>query len=133
LTKFKRTTIFHVNKTQRIFFYPVIIAFFLGCTISWLSLTYFLIGEYLVEPDIDQLQRAIPVLLTVTTILMFVVIFWTFRISNRHFGFYDRVIKDLDDVLSGARKESVKTRKGDVLFNELLERINVLIEKRNKS
>ena len=44
--KFKRTTIFPVSKNQKVFFYPVIVAFFLGCIVAWLSLTYFLIGKY---------------------------------------------------------------------------------------
>ena len=107
----------------------MVAAFFLGCFVAWLSLTYFLIGEYLAEPDFDQLQKAIPVLLTAATIAMFAVIFWTFRISNRHFGSYDRVIDDLDDILNGTGKGPIRTRKGDVIFEELLKRINALIKK----
>lgn len=129
MTKLKRTTIFHVSKVQRIFFYPVMVAFFLGCIVSWLSLIYFLIGEYLTAPNFNQLYKAIPVLLTVAVISMFAVIFWTFRISNRYIGPYERVIRDLDDVLSGTKKGPVNTRKGDVIFEELLKRINILIEK----
>jgi len=112
----KRMTIFHVSKNQKIFFYPVIVAFFLGCIVAWLTLTYFLIGEYLADPAIDRLQRVIPILLTVATISMFAVIFWTFRISNRHFGHYERVIGDLDDVLRGTRRGPLAIRKGDVIL-----------------
>jgi len=129
LTKLKRTTIFHVSKFQRIFFYPVIAAFFLGCIVSWLSLTYFFIGTYLFDPNFDRLHNAIPPLLTVSAILMFFVIFWTFRISNRYFGSYERVIDDLDDVLSGKKVKPIKTRKNDIVFKELLKRINALIKK----
>jgi len=67
--------------------------------------------------------------LGVASSLMFVVIFWTLHISNRHFGFYDRIIDDLDDVLSGTKKWPLETRKGDVIFEKLVKRINVLIEK----
>jgi len=129
LYKMKRTTIFRVSKTERIFFYTVLVAFFLGCIVAWLTLTYFLIGDYLRDPAIDQLQRAIPILLTVAMISMFAVIVWTLRISNRHFGSYERIIGDLDDTISGTKKGSLKTRKGDVVFEELLKRINVLIKK----
>jgi len=129
LRKLKRMTIFHVSKTQKIFFYPVIVAFFLGCIVAWLTLTYFIIGEYLVDPAIDRLQRIIPILLSVATISMFAVVFWTFRISKRHFGSYDRIIGELDDVLNGKRKGPLRTRKGDVIFEELLKRINILIKK----
>jgi len=114
---------------QKIFFYPVIIAFFLGCVVSWLNLAYFLIGEYLIAPDSNQIQIAIPFLLTAATVLMFMVIFWTFHISNRYFGPYERVISDIYDVINGVTKGPVKARKGDVIFQELLKRINILIEK----
>jgi len=129
LAKFRRTTIFHVGKAQRVFFYPVVVAFFLGCVISWLSLTYFLIGEYIVAPDFDQIQKVIPILLVVSTVSMFAVIFWTFRVSSRHLGSYDRIISDLDEVLSGKKSEPLRTRKGDIIFEELLKRINILIKR----
>lgn len=129
MKKFKRTTIFHVNRAQRIFFYPVIVAFFLGCIVSWLSLSYFVIGEYIQDSDFDQLRRVIPILLVATSTLMIVVLFWTLRISNRHFGSFNRIIDDLDGVISGARKLPLETRRGDVIFEKLLKRINVLIEK----
>jgi len=92
-------------------------------------LTYFVIGEYLLDSDFDQLRKVIPVLLGAASILMFVVIFWTLRISNRHFGSYDRIIDDLDNVLSGTKKWPLETRKDDVIFEKLVKRINVLIEK----
>ena len=67
--------------------------------------------------------------MAVAAVSVLAVIFWTFRISNRYLGPYERVINDLDDVLSGAKKGHIMTRKGDVIFEELLKRINALIEK----
>ena len=107
----------------------MITAFFLGCIVSWLTLTYFLVGEFLAKPDADRIQQVIPLLLTASVISMFAVIFWTFRVSNRHFGSYERVIHGLDDVLNGKRADALTTRKGDVIFEELLKRINALIDK----
>ena len=120
---------FSCQQGPKDFFLSCYSCFFLGCVVSWLSLTYFVIGEYLLDSDFDQLRKVIPVLLGVASILMFVVIFWTLRISNRHFGSYDRIIDDLDNVLSGTKKWPLETRKGDVIFEKLVKRINVLIEK----
>jgi len=129
VTKLKRSTIFHISRAQKILFYPIIVAFFLGCIVSWLNLIYFFVGGYLTEPSSDWIQRAIPFLLTAAVIMMFMVIFWSFHISNQYLGPYERVIVDLDDVLSGVTKGPVKSRKGDIIFQELLKRINILIEK----
>lgn len=128
---FKRTSIFHVNKFQRNLFYPVMAAFFIGCFVSWLSIVYVLIGDYFVSLELYRFQRIIPVLLSVATVLMIIVVFWAFRLSSRYFGSYERIIKELDDVLAQKKKEPLKTRRGDVIFEELLKRINVLIEQRS--
>jgi hypothetical protein len=96
--------------------------------VSWMSIIYFLIGEYLFDPDLFRLQKAIPGLLLVATILMVAVILWTLRLSNRYFGAYERIIKDFDDILAGAKSGPLETRKGDVIFEGLLKRINALIQ-----
>lgn len=127
---FKRTAIFRVNPFQRRLFYPVMVAFFAGCFVSWLSMIYFLIGDYFFSPALYRFQKAIPALLAAATVLMIIVIFWTFRISARYFGSYKRMLRELDEVLAGERKAPLKTRKGDVIFEELLKRVNALIEQR---
>lgn len=122
-------SIFHTNKFQRNLFYPVLIAFFIGCFVSWLCILYFIIGDFLYAPELYQLQKIIPMLLSAATVLMIVVVFWTFRISSRYFGSYERIIKELDEILVGKRKGALATRQGDVIFEELLGRVNMLIEK----
>jgi len=128
LKKLKRKALFHVNKFQRNLFYPVVIAFFLGCIVSWLSIVYVLIGDYLSNPDLFRFQQIIPTLLSLVTVLMIVIVFWMLRISGRYFGAYERIITELDQVLAGKVKAPLKTRKGDIIFEDLLKRINVLIE-----
>jgi len=128
--KFKRTTIFHVNKFQKNLFYPVIIAFFLGCVVSWLSIVYFFISAYPVDLELLRFQKFIPGLLAVATALMIFVVFWTFRVSGRYFGAYERIIKELDEILAGRKEEPLHAREKDVMFEELIKRINVLIEKK---
>jgi len=129
MNKFIRSTLFRTNKLQRIFFYPIVFSFFLGCSVAWLSLVYFLIGEHLFNPDLDKLQEAIPILLSLAAIMMIVIVFWTARISNRYFGSHDRILKDFDKILSGESKGPLETRKGDVVLAEFVKRVNTLIEK----
>jgi hypothetical protein len=118
-----------VNKFQRNLFYPVVIAFFLGCIISWLSIVYVLIGNYLARPDLFRFQQSIPTLLSVATVLMILIVFWTLRVSGKYFGAYERIVTDLDRVLTGKAKEPLKAREDDEIFQELLKRINALIER----
>ncbi len=87
-----------------------------------------LIGNYISNPNLYRFQQMIPSLLSLATILMILIIFWTLRVSGRYFGAYERIIKELDQVLAGKRKEPLKARKGDVIFEELLKRVNILIE-----
>jgi len=129
LKKNRRTSIFYVSKYQRIFFYPVILAFLLGCIVSWLSLTYFFIGQFLSYPDLIQFQKIIVYLLMIATGLMIVVVLWTLRISNRYSGSYERIIKELDKMIEEENVCTLETRKGDIIFDELLRRINLLSKK----
>ncbi len=61
-------------------------------------------------------------------ILIFL-IFWTYYVSNKLLGSYNRIIRDLDNIVDGNKKELLGTRKGDTVFEGLLERINALIKK----
>lgn len=130
MKKIKRSTLFHVNQSQRLFFYPVIIAFFLGCTVAWLSLFYFIIGQFIFDADFYQLKRAIPGFLVLAMALMITVIFWTLHISNKYFGSYERIIEDCDKIISGKGRGPLEVRKDDAVFGELVKRINNLIEKK---
>jgi hypothetical protein len=97
--------------------------------VSWLSIVYVLIGNYLANPDLYYFQKIIPGLLSLVTALMILVVFWALRISGRYFGAYERILKELDEILAGREKKPLKTRHGDVVFEGLLKRINVLIER----
>ena len=129
---YRRTTLTRVSKHQKVFFYPVMVAFFLGCIVSWLTVIYFLIGDTFTVPALIKFYKTIPILLIVATFSMFLVLFWTFRISNRYLGSFERLINDLDSVIEGDRKEGLVTRENDVIFIELLKRINILIQGKSR-
>lgn len=125
----KRKTIFHVNRFQKRLFYPVIFAFAIGCCVAWLCVIYALIGNYILDPGLYRFQGFIPAILAFATVLMIILVFWTLHISSRYLGAYERIIRELDEVLAGQEKGPLKARYGDVMFEELLKRINCLIER----
>jgi len=124
----KRKTIFHVNDFQKRLFYPIVFAFAIGCCVAWLSVIYALIGNYLFGPELEYFQGFIPAILAFATALMIILVFWTLYISGSYLGAQERIIKELDEVLAGQGKGPIRARRGDVMFEELLKRINTLIE-----
>jgi len=95
LKKSQRKTIYHARKGQRVFLYPVIIAFFIGCAISWLSLLYFSIGEFVFTVELFKFQKIIPGILAALTVAMIMLILWTLGFSSRHIGSHERIINNL--------------------------------------
>ena len=128
-SKFKRKLFCITNRFQRLFFYPVIISFFIGCAISWLSLVYFYVINIPVSSlGFERFKQAIPLFLVIFCFLMFCVLLWTCYLSTKVFGPYRRIIRELDEILQKTRKGPLVVRKGDEMFGEILKRINILIQ-----
>ena len=130
--KFKRK-IFNVsNHFQRHFLYPVVIAFLIGCVVSWLSLVYFYVvnipTSYL---KFEQFKQIIPLFLVLFSFLMFCVMLWTCYAANKVFGPYQRILRELDEITCKKRLGPLVVRTGDEMFAELLKRINNLIERKS--
>ncbi len=127
--KFKRKLFCVTNHFQRWFLYPIIISFFIGCAVAWLSLVYFYVMNMPTSYAVfERFKQAIPLFLVVFCFLMFCVMLWTCYVSNKIFGPYQRIIRELDEVLQKKRKGPLTVRQGDKMFEELLKRINVLIQ-----
>lgn len=107
----------------------MIFAFVIGCCVAWLSIMYALIGNYLFDPVLYSFQGLIPALLAFATALMIILIFWTLYISGRYLSVHERIIHELDKVLDGKENGPLKVRNGDEMFEELVKRVNALIEK----
>jgi len=52
----------------------------------------------------------------------------TFIISDRMVGAFDRIVRELDEVIAGRSQKLIKSRPEDTLSKDLIKRINVLIE-----
>ena len=129
MKKYERKIIFRVNRFQRRLFYPIVFAFTIGCCVAWLSMVYALIGNYFSSPGLYRFQDFIPAILAFATVLMVSLVFWTLYVSSHYLGAYERIIRELDEVLAGQGKGPLKARRGDVMFEALLKRVNCLIER----
>ena len=131
MAKFKRNLILHLNKYQIRIIYPVLISSLIACVSFLLCLAYIyfpdnyqLINNY----TFKQFKFFIPWILIVTSVLVTFLVFWTYFMSNKIVGPYDRIIRELDEILSGKRKGPLRTRKGDEMFDGILKRINSLLK-----
>ena len=134
---FKRNIILNINRFQRLILIPVLIASSIACIISIICLIY-LLADITETKKIgmirfEDLQLYIPWLMMGISYLLLFVVFWTYYTSNKIVGPHERVIRELDETIAGKRKGPITHRPGDEMFHELLTRINVLIEKSNKS
>ncbi len=60
--------------------------------------------------------------------LMVVVVALTFTVSKNLLGAFGRIFRELDEKIAGQHQGPITARKGDDLANELLRRVNVLVE-----
>ena len=134
--KFKRNLILHVNKYQKQILYPV----FLACAFSSI-LTIFCFVFILVRMTnartigpilMSDLQNFMPWLMLIIAYTILFIVFWTYYISNKIVGPHERILRELDEVIEGKRPGPIATRQGDEMFEQLLKRINALIEKTKK-
>ena len=142
--KFKRSLL-RTNKYQDLIIYSVLVPCLFVSSISLASVFYirYIAGHLtffshmdpshpeLMIPwfiDINRFNKIIPWVLFTIMCMMFLMIVWTFYFSNKLIGPYERVLRELKEVLCGEKKSPIGYRKGD-MFEELIKRINDLIKK----
>ncbi|MBF0397894.1 MAG: hypothetical protein HQK78_14030 [Desulfobacterales bacterium] len=145
--KHKRHLIFNINKFQVRILLPMLLSALI--ILSFLSLIYYLSisktstilesskGTTIVYDYslgyLGSIETFFPFLTVIMSIIVVILIFWTYRISNRLVGPYERIIKEIDEILEGKRENITPLRKGDEMFEKLLNRINILIEMLKKN
>lgn len=135
MQKYKRNLFLNVNDKQQTILFPVFVACFCACLVSLFCLNYFFIFEretievYNVSVDVNLLKVVIPLMLIMIMVILIFLIFWTYYISNKLLGSYNRIIRELDGIVDGKTRGPIGTRKGDLVFEGLLERINILLKK----
>ncbi|MBF0120679.1 MAG: hypothetical protein HQK79_17770 [Desulfobacterales bacterium] len=136
---YRRSLIFNINKFQVYILFPTIITALV--ILSFLGLLYYLsVNEAAVVYEtanstvvynqfFGNVKNFIPVIVAIISIMVLILVFWSYRTSNKLVGPYERILKELDEIIEGKRDKISPTREGDEMFEELLKRINLLVEK----
>ena len=53
---------------------------------------------------------------------------WAYAVSNDVVGPFDRIIRELDEVIDGGARHTITVRQRDELAQQLLKRVNVLVK-----
>ncbi len=117
---YRRSLLFHINDFQKRLIFPVL----LSCLFSQVCITYLYCYSY--NDQYYFLKMALPWILISLAFLF--IILWTYYVSNKIVGPFERVLWEVDDILAGKGKKKIVARKGDVMFEELVKRINALVD-----
>ena len=131
---YKRLLLLHTNKFQKLIIWPIIAACFVAGAMTFFCLEYYLAsitntGIIIFNYDVTAFEWAIPTLLLSVAFILIFIIYWVFYISSKIVGPFDRITRELDEVLAGKRKGPLGARQGDTMFEELLKRVNTLLER----
>jgi len=141
-----RNPVLHLNRFQERLLYPVVIICIITCSILILIMLYLhYIGEHVALftsfedheyewaipwfLNVHRYNLILPVLGVVVAAMLLLTVAWAYHVTHRVIGPHERVVHELDEVLSGNQKDPIVARQGDELYEELLQRINALIKK----
>ena len=131
---FKRNIILNINRYQQSILVPVLLSASMACLMSIVCLIYLLADitetKMIYNIKLTDIQIFIPWIMMGISYLLLFVVFWTYYISNKLVGPFQRVVRELDEVIDGTKTTPIGTRVGDKMFEELLERINKIIERK---
>ncbi len=126
---FKRNIFRHVNKFQaRVLFYILALGVCaLGMMVLFLAYLYADQNSLFYTIPSVTIKSAILIALPVTALAIVISCLYAFYLTNKILGPYERIIRELDEVLATNDRREVTVRCGDEMFSELLKRINALI------
>ena len=141
-----RSLFTHITKYQQRILLPALVVCLISCAATLYCLYYITyVGNNLAAIcnldtarlqhdipsliDIHRFNRIVPWFLFGMTVVLSLVICRLYYISNKLLGPSERILKELDQMLSGERKDPVGTRPGDEIFEELFKRINPLLKR----
>ena len=135
--KAPKRNLFRLNRFQKPIVELILFPFVLIFAVLFLNILFFYyeIAHNLYSTEFMDIrvmsQRVIAALLILWISSLFVII-WSHRASNRLVGPFERILKELDEVIETRGKKMITAREGDDLANELLKRINILIERSHR-
>jgi len=128
---------FFANKLHRQTFLLFSIAALMPAILASIALYYLIFGvtanemgflEAIASNLIPASRKVALILLAVTPIVILVLLVFAYRMTHTMLGPYDRIIKELDDRITGKKSEDISLRKKDK-FWPLVNKINRLLHK----
>lgn len=133
MTEAIRRSIFRTNKFQRPILNLIVTLgmLMLAMMVTCIAFLYYDIATaiYYPERSVAAVKGAVILSLMVLPLILFLGIFWAYSLSNRLIGPFERIIRELDDVISQNKKRHISARPGDELASEVLKRVNTLIDR----
>jgi uncharacterized protein involved in cysteine biosynthesis len=133
--KSQRKKFGNINRYQM----AIIMATFMPTLIICFAITILLIICYWDLIDIIVNQSAATsiqiisdwsvLIVSVVWIAFALLLLWAYYLSLRLVGPFERINRELDEIIEGKHRNKITARKKDNLAKELLQRINVLIER----
>jgi hypothetical protein len=140
MKKFKRSVIIDANRYQS----AVLLPFLAACIVAAVCASLLAFADNPLLKGSGHFRKLLegPVgaavllkigLALVITVLFLGLIYWACYVTNRVLGAHNRVLNQLDEIIFNNRKGPLHVREGDEFFEELLERVNILVEPDKKA
>lgn len=128
---FKRRPLPYLNKFQRRLLFPILLAAAMGLGLCLLCFDYFYFDESAIIYDFTwiHLKLLIKWFLPMAVFSLGLLAVIVYLITSRILGPYERILRELDEVIDGRHKRLLSVRRRDEMFGDLLKRINALIKK----
>jgi len=129
----KRKLFLNINRFQRPILYLTVAATFVTIVILAICVSFlsYDIANMIINStkEIPTTKLAVSFVLMILPLSYLAIIYFSLRISNKLVGSMERILKELDEIIEKREKKHLTVRKGDDLVQELLKRINTLIDK----
>ncbi len=125
---------FKLNRYEK----PLVNFILFPCTLFFLILftflgtIYYQLTSYAAFADTMRywdFSQKIFAVIVILWIFLFFLLVWSYRLSNSMVGAFERIIREIDEFLVTGHKRKIQSREKDSICKELLDRINVLIER----
>ena len=132
-----RRKYFFANAMHREIFLLVFLATLVPMVFTAVSLFYLIfnitadqvgIPEAIAYSIFPAARRVMTILCFVTPIAVIAVLVFAYKVTHRIVGPFDRVVRELDECISGRRQGPIILRSGDK-FQPLIDNINSLLDK----
>jgi len=133
--RIRRKKILNTNKYQRqiisVAFLPtMVITFFMSFMIIYVYnqlINAILQGSEVTVVELANQWMSIALFSLFSVFLLLMI--WVYYVSRHLVGAFERILRELDDVIDRKRSTPIRARGKDDLANDLLKRINVLIQR----